>query len=84
MLKTIRGFSNNQSRHYVKQSRFEGSRRQLRGAILSLLINNGSLSQDTVATVTDRQKSEVYKVFLQLKKEAIVCEQNGRWFIQNS
>ena len=37
MLKTREKFKNIQSRHYTKQSKFEGSRRQLRGRIIHLL-----------------------------------------------
>ncbi len=36
---------NRRSRHYAKQSKFEGSNRQIRGAILKILVREGGLSR---------------------------------------
>lgn len=38
-------------KHYRPQSRFEGSRRQVRGKIIKLLLQHGKLTQDELATL---------------------------------
>jgi A/G-specific adenine glycosylase len=43
-LKTTIKFINTGSKHYSKQSTFEGSRRQMRGMILKTLLTKGPLS----------------------------------------
>jgi A/G-specific adenine glycosylase len=40
--KTTRYNANTKSKHYTKQSKFEGSRRQIRGKILEILLENSS------------------------------------------
>jgi len=44
MLKNKEKFKNTRSKHYTKQSKFEGSRRQVRGLILKFLLENGPRS----------------------------------------
>lgn len=44
-LKKTIGNKNTQSKHYTKQSKFQGSDRQIRGAIIRLLTQDGSVSR---------------------------------------
>ncbi len=39
---------NRRSRHYAKQSKFEGSGRQIRGRVLKLLVGRGPLGEDVI------------------------------------
>jgi len=48
MLKKVVGNLNKRSRHYSKQSAFEGSNRQVRGKILQLLLDRGEIMTDTI------------------------------------
>ncbi len=51
---------NRRSKHYTKQTKFAGSNRQLRGAILKTLLNNGSLARSELLHLLpfDSKKSE--------------------------
>lgn len=47
-LKRVKKVKNIQSKHYAKQSKFEGSRRQMRGRILKTLLTYGPISLQTL------------------------------------
>lgn len=53
-----------QSRHYTKQSKFEGSRRQLRGAVLRRLSHGPATDQILRNELTDDRFSEVLTALL--------------------
>lgn len=73
MLKKKKKFVSVQSKHYAKQSRFEGSRRQLRGEIIRLLVEKGSMSVSTLQSyISTRKKDEVQSVVLDLVNEKLV------------
>lgn len=62
---------NGRSSHYVKQSKFEGSSRQLRGQILKLLLTK----PHTVAEISKesgRSATEVQKEFERMRKENLI------------
>ena len=48
MLKKVVGNLNKRSKHYSKQSAFEGSNRQVRGRILQLLLDRGEIMTETL------------------------------------
>jgi A/G-specific adenine glycosylase len=50
MLKRTRGNANTRSAHYTKQSKFEGSDRQVRGAALRVLGNRNKLTSPEIAS----------------------------------
>jgi A/G-specific adenine glycosylase len=57
------------SKHYTKQSKFEGSQRQIRGQIIRLL-SQGSL---TVAKLLDElQDNRAERVLKSLEKEGLI------------
>lgn len=72
-LKAQRGNLSQRSKHYVKQSAFQGSRRQLRAAILrSLLEGKQSLAQ----LKTLHQDDRVEVVLAILQKEGLISRHN--------
>ena len=81
-LKKITKNPNRKSAHYAKQSRFEGSFRQIRGAVIKVLSVKGPQNavslrenvQDKVKTVND---AEYYRALEMLKKEMMVAEEGG-------
>ena len=48
MLKAKHGNPSRQSKHHVRQSKFEGSDRQIRGAIIRMLTCDGSVSPESI------------------------------------
>jgi A/G-specific adenine glycosylase len=60
---------NRRSKHYAKQSKFEGSNRELRGKIIKLLIKNKLLTIADMARLTNESKERIAIVVARLKHE---------------
>lgn len=77
---------NKKSKHYVIQSKFEGSRRQLRGKILKYLLaaENSERSVNAVHIINsvNGEADIVYSVLDELKQEGFVMEKGGEYFIK--
>jgi A/G-specific adenine glycosylase len=63
-LKQIVGNLNTLSKHYAKQSRFEGSARQVRGQILRLLAAEPKTLQELKKAVTDERLPQILRTLL--------------------
>lgn len=71
---------NRRSKHYVKQSKFKGSDRELRGKILRLLLKNNSISEKKISNETKESQKRIKKVlktligdgFVKIKQRKIV------------
>ncbi len=68
---------NNASKHYKKQSKFEGSVRQVRGAILRALVMGSLTFKELKKSVSADGRFEV--ALGQLKDESLVIENNGKY-----
>lgn len=68
---------NTKSVHYSKQSKFEGSDRQIRGKILKLLIAHGPLSQKELALRLGEPSVRVSKIARDLAREKFVVLRKG-------
>lgn len=73
-LKRSVGNLNRQSRAYTRQSAFEGSRRQVRGAVLRIL-GSGSLTFDGLASVINDSRLE--SVVADLVAEGLIISKGG-------
>lgn len=72
-LKTTVGNVSRSSKHYTKQSTFEGSKRQIRGQVLKLL-SSGQLSQaELTAKILDDRLASVLE---DLQKEELILRDN--------
>ncbi len=71
---------NSRSKHYTKQSTFEGSARQLRGQIIKLLLQKPQTESGLIYQST-RKSKEVRKVLIQLKKEKLISYKNKKFSI---
>jgi len=60
------------SAHYLKQSSFKGSRRELRGSVLRLLGRNRELTLEKFTKETGKTKTELKTVLLTLEKEGFL------------
>lgn len=69
------------SKHYTKQSKFEGSKRQVRGAIIKILTELKQVDQATLVELLDFQlpenKHDRYKIIQDLIDEKVIYNQRG-------
>jgi A/G-specific adenine glycosylase len=63
-LKKQVGNKSRQSKHYTKQSAFEGSKRQLRGAVMKLLIVGNQSLQDVQQALNDDRVIEILETLV--------------------
>jgi len=72
MLKKTIGNLSRQSKHHTKQSRFEGSDRQIRGMILQALLDTPGVTQNMLIKRLDKEEERVLKILKQLKSEGFI------------
>ncbi|MFW6245403.1 MAG: A/G-specific adenine glycosylase, partial [Fibrobacterota bacterium] len=77
VLKKEVGNLSGKSLQFKKQSPFKGSNRQLRGAILKMLNETGSVSMDKLTEKVNRPYGQVIDAVNALVKEAMVREKSG-------
>jgi A/G-specific adenine glycosylase len=71
------GIKNNaKSTHYTKQSKFVGSRRQIRGAVMRELLKD-SMTTEKIVKILDRKKEEVQSVLDDLIHEGFITKAKG-------
>lgn len=69
-------------KHYKPQSRFEGSRRQVRGNIIKLLLQHGRLTQDELSALLADDR--VADVCAELEGEGLVRRSNQQLHLTDS
>lgn len=75
------GVKNNaKSKHYTKQSKFEGSKRQIRGAIMREVLK-GPTTVQHILKILDQTKKEVQPVFDDLAQEGFIKKEKGKYLI---
>jgi A/G-specific adenine glycosylase len=77
-LKRSQGNPARRSAHYHRQSRFEGSNRQVRGAIIKLLIRKKSIAESMLLAELPFAKSRVKGMIKKLAEEGFIERQRGR------
>jgi len=78
MLKAQHANPSRRSRHHVKQSKFEGSDRQIRGAILRLLSRDGVLSLDLLLDRLGGSQERFARIIDGLVSDELVVWQDNR------
>jgi len=79
-LKSTYGNPNIKSAHYAKQSRFEGSRRQLRGRVLRTLLEK-SANVESIAQSLEQSIDAVMAVLEQFESEKIIRKKGKTYHI---
>lgn len=77
-LKKEYGNANIKSAHYARQSRFEGSNRQVRGRILKVLSEHAALTVHDLTKNSGLDAARVRKNITQLQEEGFISEINGK------
>jgi len=77
MLKAANPNPGRQSAHHVKQSKFDGSDRQIRGAVLKVLTGTSEMSETQLITELGGKKERCIRIIDQLVSEGFVIRING-------
>lgn len=77
-LKKLHQNPTKQSAHYSVQTKFEGSLRQVRGAILKVLVN-GSHGDLAISKILDFDEERVRYALSGLKKDGLILAHRGSW-----
>ena len=70
--KILKKNPNTQSKHYIKQSKFEGSDRQVRGKILEILLLKNSTSDQELVGILGIDKKRYKKILQTMEKEGFI------------
>ncbi len=80
MLKKEHGNASRKSKHYVKQSTFQGSDRQLRGKVMRYLLKEPNSEMDGLALL-DASREKVQRVIEGMVKDKLVVVSQDRYSI---
>lgn len=83
MLKVKTKNPNQNSIHYVKQSKFVGSDREIRGALIKYLTEYASVSQETFLKKFSFPKKRAERVFERLQEEGMIEKRNKTYRIKS-
>lgn len=81
MLKKSFGNPSRKSKHYIKQSRFEGSERQIRGMIIKYLTENESITFDKFCEIIDREPARIQRNLDSLVAENMIKKDDQFYII---
>lgn len=76
-LKATIGNPSRKSTHHTTQSKFQGSDRQIRGAIIRLLTEHKNLSIEALQQQTNAQEARFYAILTKLIKERLIKNNNN-------
>jgi len=72
---------NRQSVHYVKQSPFEGSDRNIRGIIIRMLLADPGTSEKKILGIRYDDPARIKKILTALESEGFIIRHNDRFFL---
>jgi A/G-specific adenine glycosylase len=70
---------NRRSTAYARQSRFEGSDRQIRGRILALVLREGTVTEEFLAEAICADAKRLKGILLDLEREGFIAEEQGTY-----
>lgn len=77
MLKKKYSNPSRKSAHYTRQSRFEGSDRQVRGQILKVLVDQPFVQEEQFVQMVNREADITKKILIALENEGFIKKING-------
>ena len=80
-LKKTVGNLNTKSKTYAKQSRFDGSRRQLRAQILRYVLHHGPINKKKIIEQSGRDQDLVIELLGELTKEESISRKGHSYFV---
>ncbi len=79
--KQIKRNPNTKSKHYTKQSKFNGSIRQVRGAVLRYLLNNKKATKLSLIKETQRNGNDVEAALIGLEKDGMIVRKGRSYHL---
>ena len=79
MMKEMGDNPNRRSKHYVKQKAFEGSLRQLRGAVVRALVHTSPMTASGLSKVTGCPDAQMSLALERLCREGFLVKMRGRY-----
>jgi A/G-specific adenine glycosylase len=70
---------NRRSRHYTKQTIFEGSDRKIRGSIIRILLAHEHMTQNAIAQQVTEEPVRVTRILTDLEKEGFIARSGSRY-----
>ena len=67
--------------HYSKQSRFEGSDRQIRAAILKLITEKAAINKADIFRIINREENRMEKVLADLQSEYFIIKNDYELYV---
>lgn len=83
MLGRLKIITNNRSAHYVRQSKFEGSFRQIRAAVLRAVLDNSPITLGRLLQLLPFTENQLSKALSQLIVEGFLSEEAGKFVISD-
>jgi A/G-specific adenine glycosylase len=84
-LKSTHKNPSRKSSHYHKQSKFEGSDRQIRAQILKLIADKGNVTDAEIMCSVQKENTRIEKIIAQLLNEQFITKNNsGKYAITNN
>lgn len=75
---------NRRSKHYARQSRFEGSDRQIRGQILRLLLNQEAADQSAILSETGADPERLDRIITKMVAEGTIIQTRKQYHLPKS
>lgn len=82
MLKKRYGNPSRRSAHHKKQASFQGSNRQLRGAILALIMEHPGITETELATILHKDPDTLQTNLIRLEQEGFFKRQENAFFVR--
>jgi len=73
--------TNMRSAHYVRQSKFKGSDREVRGAIVRFLTSTHRATENDIVRCTGYERARVRGQLKKLKEEKLLRSEGASWFL---
>lgn len=83
MLGRLKIITNNRSLHYVRQSKFEGSFRQIRAAVLRAVLDNSPITLERLLQLLPFTENQLSTALSQLIVEGFLSERAGKFVISD-
>ena len=84
MLKQLYPNPSRRSSHHARQSRFEGSNRQLRSRLLGTLLSSSGMSADELADQLGIERQDSERNLADMEQEGFLFQKNGRYVVCGS
>ncbi len=82
MLKKRYGNPSRRSAHYKRQAAFQGSNRQLRGAIIALITEHPGITETELVAILDREIGSIQTNLVKLEQEGFFKRRGNAFFVE--